>query len=703
MQDAGAASIEEFVMTQGREGGDAAKAGLGNLQAYAGSVVEKPAYKKERFPYDNIKTSRELSIFDCIQAPCMTTCPVSQDIPGYMYHTARGEYDRAFQVIMASNPFPNIQGMVCDHLCQEKCTRLNYDNPLLIREIKRFIAQKYDRPVGLEPAPANGVKVAIIGAGPSGLACAHFLALAGFEVHIYEQKSFAGGWASDAIPEFRLDAVSIKKDIDAILSLGVQIHYNTGIDAEKFASLRQTHDYVYIGVGAQEGIDLGVPGEDAEGVMDQLEFLSAVRRGERPDLGKTVAVIGGGNSAMDAARTAKRLVGSDGEVSVLYRRTRREMPAAPEEIQALLDEGVDLVELTAPECMLVEDGRVTSNVCFRMELGTADASGRPRPIKIDGSEFELNVDSVISAIGQRVNVDFFPEEKLEINPISHETQLENVFAGGDAVRGASTLIKAIGDGKKVAESIKARALDDLPMSAASAGKISDFGELHKKRARRQAGIELPEIAFDERGGFDLVIRTLDDAAAQKEAARCLYCDEVCNACVTVCPNRANVGFQIEPTSFMVQEARLDGANVEILDLANVRIAQKPQVLNIGDYCNECGNCTTFCPTSGSPYLDKPKFHVTADSFAAATLGYYFRDDNLLEFKQDGRSARLEITADGYIYENEDVRATLDLNYAARKVELKGKEAASLRHAAEMVILCQAVRGLAPLNLKDRAY
>ncbi|MCP4627434.1 MAG: putative selenate reductase subunit YgfK [bacterium] len=705
MQDAGAASLEEFVMANGREAGHAARAGLDNLQAYAVSVVEKPAYKKERFPYDNIKTPRELSTFDCIQAPCLTTCPVSQDIPGYMYHTARGEYDRAFRVIMESNPFPNIQGMVCDHLCQEKCTRLNYDAPLLIREIKRFIAQKYDRPIGLEPAPANGIKVAVIGAGPSGLACAHFMALAGFEVHIYEQKSFAGGWASDAIPQFRLDAASIKKDIDAILSLGVQIHYNAGVDAEKFASLRQTHAYVYIGVGAQEGIALGVPGEDAEGVMDQLEFLSAVRRGERPDLGKKVAVIGGGNSAMDAARTAKRLVGADGEVSVLYRRTRREMPAAPEEIQALLDEGVHLVELTAPECMLVEGGRVTSNLCFKMELGEADASGRPRPIKIDGSEFELNVDSVIPAIGQRVNVDFFPEEKLEIDPVSHETQLENVFAGGDAVRGASTLIKAIGDGKKVAESIRARALDDFRMPAGSAGKISDSGELHKKRARRQSGIELPEIGFDERRGFDLVIRTLDDAAAQKEAARCLYCDEVCNVCVTVCPNRANVGFQMDPTSFTVQEARPTSDNVEILDLEHVRIAQTPQVLNIGDYCNECGNCTTFCPTSGSPYLDKAKFHVTADSFAAATLGYYFREDNLLEFKQDGHSACLEITADGYIYESEEVRATLDQNYAAQKVEFKGKgkETVSLRHAAEMAILSKAVRGLAPLNLNDQAY
>ncbi len=589
--------------------------------------------------------------------------------------------------------------MVCDHLCQEKCTRLNYDTPLLIREIKRFITQQFDRPIGLEPAAANGIKVAIIGAGPSGLACAHFLALDGFEVHIYEKKAIAGGWASDAIPAFRLDETSIKKDIDAILSLGVEIHYNAGIDAEKFGSLRKTHDYVYIAVGAQEGIALGVPGEDAEGVMDQLAFLSSVRRGERPYLGKKVAVIGGGNSAMDAARTAKRLVGADGEVSVLYRRTRKEMPAALEEVEGMLDEGIKLVDLTNPECMLIQDGRVRSSLCFRMKLGEKDASGRPRPIKIEGSEFELDVDSVISAIGQRVNLDFFPEEQLEIDPVSHETQIENVFAGGDAVRGASTLIRAIGDGKKVAESIKARALEDFRIPAKSGGKITDWGKLHKRKARRQTGIELPETGFDERSGFDLVIRTLDDDAAQKEAARCLYCDELCNVCVTVCPNRANMGFTLEPTTFMVQQVQSAGDGIEITDLETVHIGQRYQILNIGDYCNECGNCTTFCPTSGSPYRDKPRFHVTAESFASSQRGYYFTAGNRLECRQNGQQSSIVITTDGFVYENEAVRATLGKDYTAQSVAFKGSGNApiNLRKAAEMAILWQAVCHLPPLT------
>ncbi|MGD9042718.1 MAG: putative selenate reductase subunit YgfK [Desulfobacterales bacterium] len=697
---AGANTPEELIVS--RSGGvqEVADAALTNLQAYAQATLTESAYQKSHFPYDNIKTSRQLKVFDCIEAPCMTTCPAGQDIPAYMYYTAQGDYARAYQVIMETNPFPNIQGMVCDHMCQEKCTRMNYDNPLLIREIKRFIAQKHTGPSGLQPGPANGVRVAIIGAGPSGLACAHFLALDGFEVHIFESKAFAGGWASDAIPAFRLDEASIKKDIDAILALGVNIHYGAKIDRQKFEEFRRDYEYVYIAVGAQEGTELGVPGEDAEGVMDQLRFLSAVRQGQRPDLGKKVAVIGGGNSAMDAARTAKRLVGADGEVSVVYRRTRKEMPAASEEVQAMLDEGIELIELTAPECMLVEDGRVRSNLCFRMELGETDASGRPRPIKIDGSEFELNVDSVISAIGQRVNLDFFPHEKLEINPATHETQLENVFAGGDAVRGASTLIKAIADGKKVAESIKQRALKDDQIQAGDRGKASDVTALQQRRARREFGAQLPEIGFDERAGFDMVIRTMDEATAKDEATRCLQCDELCNVCVTVCPNRANMGFTLEPTSYMVQQARPGGDGVEITDLETVQVEQHYQVLNIGDYCNECGNCTTFCPTSGSPYLDKARFHVTAESFASAQRGYYFSSANRLECRQNDSDASIEITADGFVYENAAVRVTLAEDYRAKNVTFKetGSEPVDLRQAAEMAVLFQAVRHLAPMTV-----
>ncbi|MCP4748016.1 MAG: putative selenate reductase subunit YgfK [Desulfobacteraceae bacterium] len=701
MNTVNAQSIEEFITSRctDTQTVDPARAGLENLKSYAAKVIEDKAYKKEQFAYESIKTQRKLDNFDCIQAPCMTTCPAGQDIPGYLYHTARGDYEKAYRTIMQTNPFAHVQGMVCDHLCQNKCTRINYDNPLLIREIKRFVAEKFEAPGHLKPLPSNGIKVAVIGAGPSGLACAYFLSLEGFEVEIFESKAFAGGWASDAIPEFRLDNGSIQKDIDAILKLGVTIHYESAVDQKKFQELQGNFKFIYIAVGAQQGTKLGIPGEDAQGVMDQLEFLSAVRRGQRPDLGKNVVVIGGGNSAMDAARTAKRLVGASGKVSVIYRRTRKQMPAAPEEIQALADESIKLIELTAPECMLVEQGRVKSNLCFCMELGEKDASGRRRPIKIEGSEFELDADTVISAIGQQVKVDFFPHQKLEINPATHETQVSNVFAGGDAVRGASTLIKAIGDGKKAAASIIDRALhkDRLHVTEPEENKLEP--ELVKQKGRRLPGASIPETGFDQRRGFDLVVHTMDEQAVRKEAARCLQCSQVCNVCVSVCPNRANVAYSIEPVEYPVQQARQTDNGVEVLTVQTAHISQRRQVLNLADYCNECGNCTTFCPTSGSPYLNKPKLHLSRDSYQSASFGYHFSSANRLEYKRDGSFASLEITGRGYIFENDQVCVELTGNYIVKQVEFKKKitGAVNLQMAAQMAILAFHVSRVEPFN------
>ncbi len=697
---AGANNIDNFVVARSGQQQDVNLAGWANLQKYAGTVVEDGNYKKESYPYDNIKTETELGSFDCIKAPCMTTCSASQDIPSYLYYTAQGDYEKARKVILETNPFPNIQGMVCDHLCQSKCTRINYDDPILIREIKRFVIQNTDDKPHLKPAASNGIKVGIIGAGPSGLSCAYFLALQGFDVEIFEGKAFAGGWASDAIPTFRLDDDSIQKDIDAILSLGVTIHYNAAIDHSKFESMSKEFDYIYVAIGAQEGVKLGVPGEDAEGVMDNLDFLSAVRRGETIDLGKKVVIIGGGNSAMDAARTAKRLVGEGGEVNLIYRRTREEMPAALEEVQGMLDEEVNLIELTAPECMLVSDGKVTSNRCFQMKLGEKDDSGRPRPIRIEGSEFELQADSVISAIGQRVNADFFPEGKLEIDPITQETQIKNVFAGGDATRGASTLINAIGDGKNVAEAITKRAIEESKIEEGLFAKSVNPEELRTAKGRRQPGTLTPEISFDERSGFKMVINTLDEVTAQAEAARCLQCDEICSVCVSVCPNRANMEFQMEPVSYTIQQVDLAADGTKITDLESVQINQKHQVLNIGDACNECGNCATFCPTSGAPYKDKPKFHLTAASFDSADFGYRFTGPNRLEFKDADQAAVLQIEVDGYSYEDGKVRAVLGADFKTQKVEFinNTKGPVNLQRAAYMAILATTLKDLSPFNV-----
>jgi putative selenate reductase len=692
--EAGADSIGAFITTRAQTK-DVARAGLENLQAYAAAVVANRIYQKSNFPYDNIKTPRELTAFDCIKAPCVATCPASQDIPGYMYFTARGDYQKALDVILETNPFPNMQGMVCDHLCQYKCTRMNYDSPLLIREIKRFVARQQDGVPPRKPAASNGLKVAIIGAGPSGLACAYFLALDGFAVDIYETKDMPGGMAADGIPTFRLDDDSLKKDIQGIVALGVKIHYGSKIDLKRFETLRNTYQYVFVAVGAQKGLNLGIPGEDAPGVYDQIRFLSAVRRGQAPELGQHVVVIGGGNAAMDAARTANRLVGPDGRVSIVYRRTREEMPADFEEIQAALDEDIELIELTAPECLLIEDGRVQSNVCFKMELGEADASGRPRPIKIEGTEFKIKVDSVIAAIGQRVELDFFPEEDLRSDPDTLETQLPNVFAGGDAVRGASTLIKAIGDGKRVAETIKRRAAVQFDLPAGAPDRKPDPKTLQVAQARRVPGPQVPEISLDQRLNFDLVICTLDDESARQEARRCLQCDLLCNICTTVCPNRANIAYPVDPIEIRVQQAVPAGKNTRVEDLETVRITQKFQIINIGDFCNECGNCSTFCPTSGAPYRVKPKFYLTQKSFDNEQNGYMLVD-GVLKARVDGELETLSRHADHLIYETGDIRARLNLKtYCAEAVRFRSDagDPVDLRHAAQMAVLLTALKDL----------
>ncbi|MBE9552081.1 MAG: FAD-dependent oxidoreductase, partial [Proteobacteria bacterium] len=591
-------------------------------------------------------------------------------------------------IILATNPFPNVQGMVCDHLCQYKCTRMNYDAPLMIREIKRFIAKNQAEGLSLTPAPGNGRKVAVIGAGPTGLSCAYFLALEGFAVDIYETKEFAGGMAADAIPSFRLDDASLSRDIDAIIALGVRLHTGVRIDKQAFEDLRESHDYVYIAIGAQKSYDLGVPGEDAEGVIDQLSFLSAVRHGQKPDLGKKVAVVGGGNSAMDVARTAKRLLGKNGEVSIIYRRTREEMPADPEEVQAAIEEGIKLNELTQPECMLVEDGRLTSNMCYKMELGKKDASGRPRPIKVEGSEFKLEVDTVITAIGQRVVLDFLPGGELIVDRVSMETQLEGLFAGGDAIRGASSLVNAIGDGRRAAESIMKKAGHE-PMTrlAPEDRRRPNLADLGIRQARRVFGPEMPELGPQERLNFELYVKTLTEADAIDEASRCLQCDLVCNVCVSVCPNRANVALRAEPVSYPLQRAEKKGDGTVVETLGNVEIGQSYQIVNIADFCNECGNCDTFCPTSGAPYKDKFKMHLTHASLEAYGEGFHLAGPRLMETIFGSEPATLTESDGTFVYEDSEAKVELSAETLdARRVELKnGTDTKELSRAVETAV------------------
>ncbi len=645
-EQAHAKTIDDFVINSSESKSDLILAALNNLRNYAENVVAEKRYKKSDFKYDNIKTNRELTAFDCVHAPCIETCAISQDVPEYMYHTANGDYEKAFEVIEKTNPLPNTTGMVCDHLCQSKCTRLNYDSPLLIREIKRFIADKASADFALKPKESLGVRAAVIGAGPAGLSAAYFLSLEGVKVDVYESKLFAGGMASDAIPVFRIKEEAVNQDVENIKSLGAEFHFNYKVTREEFEKIKNESDYVFISVGAQKGKRLNIEGEDLPGVFDQLTFLADALRGEAPELGKSAAIIGGGLSAVDAARTAKRLVGKDGAVTVVYRRTKNEMPCGWEEVEIMEEEGIEIIELAAPENIRSENGKLILS-CSKMKLGEEDSSGRRRPVKIEGSEFELNFDSIITAIGQDIVLDFFPEEKLIIDETTHETQIANVFAGGDAVRGADSLINAIADGQKAAKIILERIEKQLDLSLKPAPKLDKVG-FQKKLAKREFGIEIPSIPLEERDGFELVHPLLTEEQAKAEAARCLYCNDVCDVCVTVCPNLANVSVAAEP-----YEVKIPGAN------KSYKIEQTTQIINVGDFCNECGNCETFCPTSGAPYKTKPKFYLTRESFERED-NCYFAVENVLYHKANGSVEKIEFGKETGKYLSEDLSLEFDL-------------------------------------------
>jgi len=661
-------------------------ASIKNLELYAKQVLSDPRYKKEDFKYGSIKTNRELTTYDCIYSPCVEICAIGQDVPEYMYHTANENFAKAYEVIQKTNPLPNITGMVCDHLCQSKCTRINYDSPLLIREIKRFVAERESGNFKLKTKSPLGIKTAIIGAGPAGLSAAYFLALEGIEVQVYESKSFAGGMASDAIPIFRIKEELIKQDIANIESLGVEFHYNAKIDSVQFKSLQNNFNYIFIAVGAQKGKKLNIEGESLNGVYDQLKFLADVLKGENVELGKKTAIIGGGLSAVDAARTANRLIGEDAKVTVLYRRTKKEMPCGREDVDVMIEEGIEIIELAAPEKIKQNDHDLEIQ-CYKMELAEIDSSGRRRPVRIEGSEFTLSFDSVITAIGQDTIFDFIPGQELQIDESTMQTQFENVYAGGDAVRGADSLINAIADGQKIANKILQKVEKELELSIIPGKKLTDE-EFQHKLAMRMSGGEIPSIPLSHRNSFEMVHPILTAEQAITEADRCLYCNDVCNICVTVCPNLANIAINVEPV-----EIRIPGTS------DSFAVEQKNQIINIGDFCNECGNCTTFCPTSGDPYKTKPRFYLSEEAFEQEDNCYLLGENHLI-FKSHGKTKTLTLDNSKFIYGSGMNTVIFDSqDYSVVKDNLSNSRNRNtvLDKAIEMIFLFKILRGNAIFN------
>jgi len=474
-----------------------------------------------------------------ISSACQHTCPLGQDVPCYVGLIVQGKFREAVDVVRKENPLPAICGRVCHHPCEDKC-RLGSagDDPMAIRALKRFLAD-YEMREGIEieakPKESNGKRVAVIGSGPAGLTCAYYLALGGYGVTIFEALPVPGGMLSVGIPEYRLPRDILNYEIESIKRLGVEIRTNTAVGKDiDLAELRKEYQAVFIATGAHKGLKMNIEGEEAEGVVDAVDFLRDFNLGGKLKIGQRVVVVGGGNAAIDAARVAKRL-GKD--VRIFYRRTRREMPAIKEEVDAAIHERIEIQFLATPTKALTSNGKLTAIECVKMKLGDVDKSGRRRPVPIEGSEFTVELDTLIMAIGQQPDIaeavkgnglKFTRWQTIEVNPQTLYSGEEGIFAGGDVVTGPWTVTDAMAHGKIAAEMIdkyirgepvKREYKVTRPAMRVEALELTDeeIAELQKP--------PMPALPVEERvANFAEVELGFTDDLAISEAKRCLRCD-----------------------------------------------------------------------------------------------------------------------------------------------------------------------------------
>ncbi len=560
---------------------------VGALDALAESALDNPFHKKDARPVGSRKTDSILPLFDCAKAPCQDGgCPINQQIPVYLRLVDEGKYAEAFKTIAIDNSSPAVTGTICDHQCQHVCTRLDYEHPLQIREMKKIaVLNAQDdyvsriRPTRLK----TGKKVAIVGAGPAGVGAALFLRRNGMESSVFERRAEPYGIVKYAIPDFRIGADMIARDVEMARRHGVEFEF--GSNQSNLDELRSKYDYVVLATGAWKAGACPVK-EGADRVRDALDFLQEHKeKSGRLELGGAVAIIGGGDVAMDCARAAKRTLGVRRSV-VVYRRTKAYMPAEPEELRLALHDGVELMELLSP--VSYDGGKL---LCERMRLGEKDASGR-RGVAGTGETTTVDADFVICATGAGVDTDLFKAAGIALDakglPVlndANETSLANVYVAGDCKAGPSTVVKGIADAKTVARSILAK--EGISPDFAVTELLHDLPSIYRKK-----GI-LKESTMEHTDG-----------------SRCLDCGVVCELCCDVCPNRAN---------------------------ALVVVDGRHQILHLDGMCNECGNCGIFCPHTGDPYRDKVTLFWTEEDFNdSKNTGFYRVDGDLYRVrKEDG--------------------------------------------------------------------
>lgn len=533
------------------------------------------------------KSGTDLPLFDCFKAPCNAPdvgCPIEQQIPEYLKLVSEGKYKEAFDVISIDNAAPAITGTICDHQCQSACTRVDYDESLSIRDVKK-VAVLASQDDFIKETKVQDLKtakkVAVIGAGVGGTATALFLRRNGVEVDVFEKRDRPMGVVTYVIPEFRIPTEMIERDYNLALAAGVNFHF--GVDANfDINEIKKDFDFVVIAIGSWlKGYNPLNTGGDL--AFEALDFLEEAKKSNLSmNLGKNVVVVGGGDVSMDCARSAKRTAGVE-NVTLLYRRIRRVMPVTNEEFDLATSDGVEIKFLTSPTEF---DGKTLT--CVKNELVNNKA------LSTDET-FEMECDSIINAIGTNVDKSLYEKNSIEQNkwgyPVINEyneTSIENVYVAGDGKEGAKTIVKAIADAKLIAINV----LDKLGLS-------NDF---------KKVEILQSQAALYEKKG------TLEERFEAKiDGTRCLTCDQVCDICVDVCPNRANVSINIASDLF----------------------GQAQQIIHVDGMCNECGNCGTFCPTAGLPYKDKITLFWTDHDFVDSTnVGFLALSENKFKVRDE---------------------------------------------------------------------
>lgn len=620
-------------------------------------------YTQKEFRGDaKAKVAGDLPLFDCYVSPCMMACPIHQNIPDYIELVGEGRYAEALDVIYQENALPNITCNICDHQCQFHCARMEYEGAVQIREMKKIAVEKgtdeYLDKFFEAPQNPSDIKAAVVGAGPAGLSAAYFLAKSGFNTTIFEKAENAGGVVANIIPNFRIDPKAVQADIDHVARHGVKFNYGVKPEEVTVKALKDAgYDYIYYAVGSEKDNEIKVSGDGK--VIGALEFLEAFKAEKASSmLGRNVVVTGGGNTAMDSARAAKRTEGVE-NVTVVYRRTQKEMPADPDEFKMAKADGIDFVFLANPKS--IGDGKL---VCTKMELGEPDASGRRRPVET-AEVVELACDVLITAIGEHADSQALTWYGLPVNekgwPIvnaeTNESPVEDVFAIGDVQSGPSTVVRCIASARKAVEATIDKILDSVKDAEVTdpncegcngCDDTSSCEGCNKEGCNEGSSCDcrkdLPEDEAEDEDYLEAEEQFYKDVQARKthicltcnspcsvekfaerEANRCMDCTYYCNKCVDVCPNRANVA----------------------IDMRFSDASEDPfQILHLDAFCNECGNCATFCNHEGRPYKDKFTLFSRKDDFDDSTnSGFYVEGETVL-VRLDGKVLECKIDGDG---------------------------------------------------------